>query len=91
MAYAGDLFVPVDRAAPTPLSVQIAASVRAAVLGGALGPGDTLPPTRTLAADLGVSRGVVVTAYEQLVGEGFATGRRGGGGRVRPPPPSSRG
>ncbi|SHG37867.1 PLP-dependent aminotransferase family protein [Geodermatophilus nigrescens] len=79
MAYTGDLFVPVDRAAATPLSVQIAASVRAAVLGGALGPGDTLPPTRTLAADLGVSRGVVVTAYEQLVGEGFATGRRGGG------------
>ena len=79
MSRRGELFVRVDRAADPPLSVQIAASMRAAVLGGALGPGDTLPSTRALAADLGVSRGVVVTAYEQLVGEGFATGRRGGG------------
>ncbi|RBY91449.1 PLP-dependent aminotransferase family protein [Blastococcus sp. TF02A-30] len=75
-----------------PLSVQIAASVRAAVLSGVLGPGDTLPPTRALAADLGVSRGVVVGAYEQLVGEGFATGRRGGGTvvAVRPDPAAAR-
>jgi GntR family transcriptional regulator/MocR family aminotransferase len=92
VAYAGDLFVPVDRAADAPLSVQIAAAVRAAVLGGVLGPGDTLPSTRALATDLGVSRGVVVTAYEQLVGEGFATGRRGGGTvvAVRPDPAASR-
>ncbi len=88
----GGLFVRVDRAAAAPLSVQIAAAVRAAVLGGALGPGDTLPSTRGLAADLGVSRGVVVAAYEQLTGEGFATGRRGGGTvvAVRPDAPPAR-
>ncbi|MFW3171759.1 PLP-dependent aminotransferase family protein [Geodermatophilus sp. CPCC 206100] len=92
MSRSGELFVRVDRAADAPLSVQIAASVRAAVLGGALGPGDTLPSSRALAADLGVSRGVVVNAYEQLVGEGFATGRRGGGTvvAVRPDGTASR-
>ncbi|MGY1815178.1 MocR-like pyridoxine biosynthesis transcription factor PdxR [Blastococcus sp. SYSU D00820] len=92
MAYASDLFVRLDRSGGTPLSVQIAAAVRTAVLDGALGPGDTLPSTRALAADLGVSRGVVVTAYEQLVGEGFATGRRGGGTvvAVRPDPAAPR-
>lgn len=79
MALVGDLYVAVDPDDDAPLGVQIAASVRSAVLSGALGPGDTLPPTRALAADLGVSRGVVVSAYEQLVGEGFAAGRRGGG------------
>ena len=79
MARGAELLLRVDRTDDVPLSTQIAASVRAAVLGGALGPGEVLPATRVLAADLGVSRGVVVAAYEQLVGEGFATGRRGGG------------
>ncbi|WP_448613385.1 MocR-like pyridoxine biosynthesis transcription factor PdxR [Modestobacter sp. URMC 112] len=79
MARNGELLVRLDRTADLSLSAQITASVRAAVLGGVLGPGEVLPPTRELAADLGVSRGVVVAAYEQLIGEGFATGRRGGG------------
>ena len=79
VARGGELLVQLDRTADVPLSAQITASVRAAVLGGVLGPGDVLPPTRVLAADLGVSRGVVVAAYEQLIGEGFAAGRRGGG------------
>ena len=35
------------------------------------GLGVALPPSRALAADLGVSRGVVVEAYEQLVAEGY--------------------
>src|SRR6185312_9333290 len=40
--------------------------------------GTALPSTRGLAADLGVSRGVVVEAYEQLVAEGYLTSRPGG-------------
>ncbi|PZF79774.1 PLP-dependent aminotransferase family protein, partial [Jiangella anatolica] len=35
-------------------------------------------PTRRLAAELGVSRGVVVEAYQQLVAEGYLTSRSGG-------------
>src|SRR5207248_1957661 len=38
---------------------------------GRLSPNSILPPSRVLARDLGVSRGVVVGAYEQLTSEGF--------------------
>ncbi|MBI3707042.1 MAG: PLP-dependent aminotransferase family protein [Proteobacteria bacterium] len=38
---------------------------------GQLGPGTRLPSTRTLAADLNVSRNTVSLAYEQLVAEGY--------------------
>jgi GntR family transcriptional regulator/MocR family aminotransferase len=38
-----------------------------------------MPSSRALAADLGVSRGVVTDAYEQLTAEGYLTGRPGSG------------
>jgi len=41
--------------------------------------GTRLPPTRGLAAELGVSRGVIVEAYAQLAAEGYLLTRRGGG------------
>jgi GntR family transcriptional regulator/MocR family aminotransferase len=44
-----------------------------------LPPGARLPPTRALAAELGVSRGVAVEAYAQLAAEGYLVTRRGGG------------
>ncbi|WP_098957371.1 PLP-dependent aminotransferase family protein [Pseudonocardia sp. N23] len=50
-------------------------ALRAAVADGSLGVGATLPASRTLAADLGLSRGVVVEAYRRLADEGlFVTG-----------------
>ncbi|NAZ75334.1 aminotransferase class I/II-fold pyridoxal phosphate-dependent enzyme, partial [Kineococcus sp. T13] len=64
--------------------------LRAAVLDGTLAPGDALPAARTLAGDLGVSRGVVVGAYQRLAEEGLLLARVGSGTRVaaahRPPP-----
>jgi GntR family transcriptional regulator / MocR family aminotransferase len=50
-----------------------------AIRGGRLGPGERLPPTRALAADLGVSRTTVATAYDRLSAEGFLTARVGAG------------
>jgi GntR family transcriptional regulator/MocR family aminotransferase len=50
-----------------------------AVRSGRLEPGERLPPTRTLAADLAVSRTTVATAYDRLVAEGFLTARVGSG------------
>ena len=44
-----------------------------------LPPGTRLPPTRALAVELGVSRGVVVEGYAQLAAEGYLHTRRGGG------------
>jgi len=61
-----------------PLHRQIAASIRDGIRSGRLGLGSSLPSTRTLAADLGVSRGVVVEAYQHLTAEGYLTSRRGG-------------
>ncbi|SEG45529.1 GntR family transcriptional regulator / MocR family aminotransferase [Thermomonospora echinospora] len=78
-----DLHLPLDPAAGR-LSAQLAAGLRAAVRDGRLAGGTRLPSSRDLARDLGVSRGVVVTAYEQLVAEGFLVSRRGDGTRVAP-------
>ncbi|TYP86590.1 PLP-dependent aminotransferase family protein [Blastococcus xanthinilyticus] len=70
----------------------LTSAVRAAVLDGRLAAGDRLPPTRTLAADLRIARGVVVEAYQRLVDEGLVEGRTGRGTVVLPtsspePPP----
>ncbi|SEU28102.1 MocR-like pyridoxine biosynthesis transcription factor PdxR [Nonomuraea wenchangensis] len=70
---------------------QIAAELRDAIRGGRLAPGTRLPATRDLAADLQVSRGAVVEAYEQLVAEGFLTSRVGAGTRVAPRTPTAPG
>lgn len=80
-----DLHLPLDRGAGR-FAAQLADGLRAAVRDGRLAPGARLPSTRGLAADLGVSRGVVVTAYEQLVAEGFVVSRQGAGTRVAPAP-----
>jgi GntR family transcriptional regulator/MocR family aminotransferase len=69
----------IDRAAPVPLLRQIYLALRRAILAGVLPPGARLPPSRALAGELGVSRNSVVVAYEQLVAEGFCTGRVGAG------------
>ncbi|SPT52371.1 HTH-type transcriptional regulatory protein gabR [Actinomyces bovis] len=61
-----------------PLPEQVVSMLRRRVLAGELLPGDLLPSTRNLAEELGVSRGTVVTAYEQLQGEGFLVATRGG-------------
>lgn len=49
---------------------------------GRMREGDVLPATRVLAESLGVARGTVVAAYEQLDGEGYITVRHGAAARV---------
>jgi GntR family transcriptional regulator / MocR family aminotransferase len=61
--------------------------LRAAILRGTLRRGARLPATRDLAARHGVSRGVVVGAYEQLRDEGYVTSRVGAGTTVKPQVP----
>jgi GntR family transcriptional regulator/MocR family aminotransferase len=56
--------------------------VRAAIRSGRLRPGDRLPSTRALAADLGLARGTVAEAYAQLAAEGYLTARPGAPTRV---------
>ncbi|KOG22732.1 MULTISPECIES: PLP-dependent aminotransferase family protein [Streptomyces] len=54
-------------------------ALRDAVRAGRLASGTRLPSTRELAADLGVSRGLVTEAYEQLTAEGYLRSDRGSG------------
>jgi GntR family transcriptional regulator / MocR family aminotransferase len=55
------------------------AALREAVRSGRLAAGTRLPGTRSLAADLGLSRGTVVQAFSQLVAEGWLVGVAGSG------------
>ncbi|MGY1781877.1 MocR-like pyridoxine biosynthesis transcription factor PdxR [Geodermatophilus sp. SYSU D01036] len=71
--------VVLDRTSARPLAVQLADALRSAAAGGVLRPGDRLPSTRELAAALRVSRTVTAAAYDQLLAEGWAAGRRGAG------------
>jgi GntR family transcriptional regulator/MocR family aminotransferase len=72
------LLVVLDAAAGVPLHRQIETSIRDAIRAGRLARGASLPPSRALAADLGVSRGVVVEAYAQLAAEGYLASQSGG-------------
>ncbi|MFY0595172.1 MAG: PLP-dependent aminotransferase family protein [Cognatishimia sp.] len=73
------LSIPIDRESPIPIFEQIAAELRARIMSGAIAAGAQLPPTRAFALQLGVSRSTMVTAYDQLVAEGYISGRRGAG------------
>ena len=62
-----------------PLYRQVYLRLRKAILSGTLRGGEKLPSTRDLAEQLGVSRTVVLVAYDQLLAEGFAQGKAGSG------------
>src|SRR5262249_9668808 len=64
------------------LRLQVEGGLRQAIHTGRLAAGTLLPATRVLAGDLGISRGVVIEAYEQLLAEGYLTARRGSATRV---------
>ena len=67
------------------LGRQLAQALRVAIRNGDLRGGEPLPSTRALAEALGVARGTVVEAFEQLVAEGFLESRRGASTRVTRP------
>ncbi|KWX66405.1 PLP-dependent aminotransferase family protein [Mycobacterium sp. NAZ190054] len=54
-------------------------ALRDAARSGRLAPGTMLPPSRTLAADLGLARNTVADAYAELVAEGWLASRQGAG------------
>ena len=76
------------------LTGWLADAIRAAIIDGRLQAGAPLPATRLLAGDLGVSRGVIVEAYQRLADEGLVSARPGAGTRVlgisRRPAPAER-
>jgi GntR family transcriptional regulator/MocR family aminotransferase len=74
-----DLFIELDRSKPRGLRAQVEDGLRDAIRTGRLTPGTRVPSSRALAADLEVTRGVVVEAYEQLAAEGYVTMVQGSG------------
>ncbi len=78
------LLVELDRNGEVPLHEQIERSIREGVRSGRLGAESQLPSSRSLAAELGISRGVVSEAYGQLAAEGYLLARQGAPVRVAP-------
>src|SRR5438309_2049619 len=74
----------IQRGGALALHRQIYNALQAAILEGLIRPGQRIPSTRGLAIELGVSRLPVVTAYEQLLHEGYLEGRVGSGTYVSP-------
>lgn len=72
----------IDRNSKTPVFEQICDAMRQEIGSGARKQGEKLPPTRSFAQELGVSRSTVVNAYEQLIAEGYIEGRQGSGYEV---------
>lgn len=91
---AWELLLPAASAPPRARGRTLQAALREAVRTGRLAPGTRLPSSRELAADLGVSRGLVTEAYEQLTAEGYLRSDRGAGtwvgGAVRAALPRAR-
>ena len=90
-----DLLLALDRGAELPLYEQLESSLRDAIRGGRLKAGVRLPSSRGLASELGISRGVVTSAYDQLTAEGYLESRQGApvrvarGVRAQPPRPAA--
>src|SRR6266568_1518586 len=61
---------------------QVYQRIRSEILSGRLAPGARLPSSRTLASELGVARGTIVTAFQLLAGEGYIVSDRARGTMV---------
>jgi GntR family transcriptional regulator/MocR family aminotransferase len=71
---------PPDPLRPAPPAYRwLAGALRAAILEGRVKPGTRLPSTRFLAGRFGLSRGTVVTAFDELTAEGYLEGTIGSG------------
>ena len=76
-----EILVELDRSAGR-LVEQLVTALRDGIRAGRIDGGTALPPSRQLAGELRVSRGIVVEAYQQLVAEGYLLSRTGSGTRV---------
>ncbi len=77
-----ELLIDLDRSSELPLHEQLERALRENIRHGRLPAGMRLLSTRSLATELGVSRGVVTEAYGQLAAEGYLESRQGAAVRV---------
>lgn len=69
--------IDLKRADEQGLVAQLTSQLRGLIATGRLGKGRTLPSSRRLASDLGVSRNTVTYAFEQLAAEGYLAASHG--------------
>ncbi len=84
MRTAPEITLPLELSGEGSLPAQLAAELRRLIGGTVLAPGEALPSTRALAAHLGLSRGTVVAAYDQLLAEGYLSASTGRSTIVNP-------
>jgi GntR family transcriptional regulator/MocR family aminotransferase len=73
------LSIAIDPQSARPIGTQLYMSLRDLMLSGAIAAGTRLPASRTLAAELGLSRTTVIDAFERLLAEGLVEARVGSG------------
>jgi GntR family transcriptional regulator len=71
-----------DTSSDTPAYRQVADQLRTLAVEGVVRPGDTLPPIRRLALELGVHFNTIAEAYRVLAQEGFLEITHGHGARI---------
>jgi GntR family transcriptional regulator / MocR family aminotransferase len=71
--------IAVSRNLPKPLYKQVYEGYRQGILDGNLRAGERVPSTRVLAEELGISRIPILSAYAQLLAEGYFESRIGSG------------
>lgn len=73
------LTIALDKTGSLPMHMQLTQQMRELIVDKRLSPGDRLPSTRAFAVELSVSRITVVTAFDQLISEGYAEAQSGSG------------
>jgi len=71
------VLITVDSRDRRPIYQQVADGIRALIAGGKLVEGQSLPPVRQLAADLGVNLNTIAAAYRELRDDGLITLKHG--------------
>jgi GntR family transcriptional regulator len=78
------MFIVVDESDRRPIYQQVVDEIKSLLARGELREGDSLPPVRQVAADLGVNLNTIATAYRELQREGLINIRHGAGAVVAP-------
>lgn len=68
---------------------QLENQLRDAIASGKIAGGSRVPSSRALAKQLGISRNTVLSAYQQLISEGYLQSQHGSGTRVSELPPET--
>lgn len=76
------MYITVDERDARPLYQQLVDEIKTLIACGELSAGNSLPPVRQIAADLGVNLNTVAFAYKRLQKEGLIRVRHGSGAVV---------